>query len=426
MKNRLALFGGKRTINYQFKRFNTIGIEEINSVVKVMESGKLSNFLGSWGPEFYGGKYVKALEKAFQKKYNVKYALAVNSWTSGLICAVGALDIEPGDEIILTPFTMSACAAAIIHWNAIPVFVDIEEKHFNINPDLIEKYITKKTKAIMAVDIFGHPCEISKIMKIAKKHNLKVISDSAQSPWSKNKDKVIGTASDIGGYSLNYHKHIHTGEGGIIVTNDKNLYHRMTLIRNHAEAVIGNMGRKDLNNMIGFNFRMGEIEAAIGLEQLKKLDQIVKRKQDVCDRLSKGFSKLDGLLTPVVKNNNTHSFYVYPLKLDMSKISISRERIIEALVAEGIHDGLSNGYANLHLLPIFQEKIGYGKNGYPWNLTENGKNISYKKGICPIAERLHDETLIIFQVCLFELSNSDIDLIIKAFKKVWADIELLN
>ncbi len=425
MKNRLAILGGEKTITHSFNRFNTISDEEINAVVKVMKSGVLSSFLGSWSPEFYGGKYVKALEKAFEKKYNVKYALAVNSWTSGLICAVGALDIEPGDEIILTPFTMCACASAIIHWNGIPVFVDIDEKTFNIDASLIEDHITEKTKAIMAVDIFGHPCEISKIMRIAKKHNLKVISDSAQSPWSKNQDRVIGTQSDIGGYSLNYHKHIHTGEGGIIVTNDQNYYQRMALIRNHAEAVVGGMGRKDLNNMIGYNFRMGEIEAAIGIEQLKKLEKIVKRKQKICERLSKGFNSLNGLITPYVKKNNTHSFYIYPLKLDKEKITVTRERIIQALVDEGIYEGLANGYANLHLLPIFQEKIAYGKKSYPWNLTENGKKISYKKGICPIAEKLHDESLIMFEVCLFELSDSDIDLIIKAFKKVWQNLDKL-
>ena len=252
-----------------------------------------------------------------------------------------------------------------------------------------------------------------------------MISDSAQSPWSKNKDKVTGTTSDIGGYSLNYHKHIHTGEGGIIVTNDKNLYHRMSLIRNHAEAVIDNMGRQDLNNMIGYNFRLGEIEAAIGLEQLKKLNRIVKRKQEICDRLTKGLSKLEGLITPVVKKNNTHSFYVYPLKLDKSIIKASRERIVQALEAEGICEGLSNGYANIHLLPIFQKKIAYGKKGYPWILTENGRKISYKKGICPVAEKLHYETLILFEVCLFDLSDSDVNLIIQVFKKVWKNLKKL-
>ena len=111
--------------------------------------------------------------------------------------------------------------------------------------------------------------------------------------------------------------------------------------------------------------------------------------------------------------------------MDKGKITVTRERIIQALIEEGIYDGLANGYTNLHLLPIFQEKIAYGKKGYPWNLTENGKKITYEKGICPIAEKLHDESLIIFEVCLFELSNSDVDLIIKAFKKVWKNLEKL-
>ena len=128
---------------------------------------------------------------------------------------------------------------------------------------------------------------------------------------------------------LNYHKHIHTGEGGIIVTNDKNYYQRMALIRNHAEAVVGGMGRKDLNNMIGYNFRMGEIEAAIGIEQLKKVRKDCKRKQKICQRLSRGLNSLDGLITPFVKNNTTHSFYIYPLKLDKTKITVPRERIIK-------------------------------------------------------------------------------------------------
>lgn len=425
MKNKLALFEGDKTINHQFKKFNTIGSEEINSVIKVMKSGVLSSFLGTWSKDFYGGKNVIALEKAFKKKYQVKYALAVNSWTSGLICAVGALNIEPGDEVILTPFTMSACAAAIIHWNVIPVFVDIDENNFNLNPELIEQNITEKTKAIIAVDIFGHPCDINEIKKIANKYKLKIITDSAQCPWAFNNNNINGTESDIGGFSLNYHKHIHTGEGGIIITNDKNLYERMALIRNHAEAVIGQMGRKDLNNMIGYNFRMGEIEAAIGLEQLKKLEQIVKRKKEICNRFNEKLSRLDGLITPNIKNNNTHAYYVYPLKLDDSKIFVTREKIIEALVAEGIKEGLVGGYTNLHLLPMFQEKIAYGENGFPWSLTKNGKEISYKKGICPVAEKLHDKNLILFQVCLFDLTDKDTELIIMAFEKVWKNLNYL-
>jgi len=424
MKDSLAIYGGNKTITYKFKKYNTIGVEEINITTKVLQSGVLSKFIGSWNEDFYGGEYVKKLEENVKTKYNVKYAVAVNSWTSGLICAIGALDIEPGDEVILSPFTMSACAASILHWNAIPVFVDIEPETFNINPELIEEKISSKTKAIMAIDIFGHSCDIESINKIAKKHNLKVITDSAQSPWSFLNKKNVGTLSDIGGFSLNYHKHIHTGEGGIIVTNNLKFYTRMTLIRNHAEAVVEKMGIKDINNMIGFNFRMGEIEAAIGIEQLKKLDSLVSRKQQICNNLIDRIKHLDGLTAPITKKNHTHSYYCFAIKLDLKKVKVSRSRIVKALQAEGV-EGISEGYSNLHLLPIFQKKIGYGKSNFPWSITKNGKLISYEKGICPIAEKLHDKSLILFQVCLFEFSDHDIELIGNSFKKVWSNMEFL-
>jgi len=424
MKSNLALFGGPKTIQYEFKKYNTIGKEEINAVTKVMKSGVLSNYVGSWGKDFYGGENVKKLEEFIKIKFDVEFALAVNSWTSGLVCAIGALDIEPGDEIILSPFTMSACAASILHWNAIPVFVDIESDTFNINVNLIEQKITSKTKAILAIDIFGHPCDILNIKKIAKKHNLKVITDSAQSPWSFIEDKITSTTVDIGGFSLNYHKHIHTGEGGIIVTNNENYYHRMTLIRNHAEAVVEKMKRADLNNMIGFNFRMGEIEAAIAIEQFKKLEYLVKKKQKTCLNLIEKIGHLDGLITPMTKERFSHSYYCFALKIDPKIIKVSRSKIVEALKAEGVQ-GISEGYANLHLLPIFQKKIGYGNGNFPWDLTENGKLISYDKGICPVAEKLHDETLILFQVCLYELDYNDVSFIANAFIKVWNNLEVL-
>ena len=211
----------------------------------------------------------ESLKKNVKKYFNVKHCITVNSWTSGLITAIGAIGIEPGDEVILPPWTMCACAAAILHWNAIPVFADIEKKTFCIDPDSIIKNISNKTKAILAVDIFGHSANMNEIMSIAKKYNLKVISDSAQSPGAIYKGNFAGTIADIGGFSLNYHKHIHTGEGGILVTNDDMLAKKMQLIRNHAEAVMPDMNNADLSNMVGHNFRLGEIECAIGIEQQK-------------------------------------------------------------------------------------------------------------------------------------------------------------
>ena len=175
----------------KFKKYNSIDKEELKAASAVIKSGNLSNFLGEYSKEFFGGPKVREFEKKCKSFFNVKHAITVNSWTSGLICAVGALDINPGDEIILPPWTMSACASAILNWNAIPVFADIDKTTYNIDPDDVLRKISKKTKAIMAVDIFGHPCNISELKKISKKYKIKLITDSAQSPYSFYKKKLL-------------------------------------------------------------------------------------------------------------------------------------------------------------------------------------------------------------------------------------------
>jgi len=295
MDEKLAINGGSKTINTKFAAYNSLGEEERLAVDRVMRSGVLSAFLGVWHKDFYGGPKVQEFEKMATKYFGVKHAITVNSWTSGLIAAVGALDIEPGDEIIVSPWTMAASATAILHWNAIPIFADIEEDTFNLDPDSVEANITPHTKAIMAVDIFGHSADMDSLRKIADKYNLKIISDTAQSPGAMYKGKYAGTLADIGGYSLNYHKHIHTGEGGIIVTNDDKLAERLQLIRNHAEVVVEAKGVEKINNMIGYNFRLGEIESAIGIEQLKKLKKFTKSRERIGNRLSLVLSCLNGL-----------------------------------------------------------------------------------------------------------------------------------
>lgn len=424
-KSTLALNGGKKTITKPFKKYNSIGAEEANSAKKVIQSGVLSQFLGCWHDDFFGGPKVQQFERDCEAYFGVKHAITVNSWTSGLVAAVGAIGVEPGDEIIVTPWTMCASATAILHWNAIPVFADIEADTFCLDLLSVEANITSKTKAIMAVDIFGHSVDMDRLMLLAQQNNLKVISDTAQSPGAFYHGKYAGTLSDIGGYSLNYHKHIHTGEGGILVTNDDDLADRMRLIRNHAEAVVQEKGVVNLNNMIGHNFRLGEIECAIGIEQLKKLDKLVLTRQKAAERLTKGLQNLKGLRFPIVKDNCTHVYYIYPLILDTKKLGVTRDLIIRALEAEGV-SGLAAGYTNIHLLPMFQKKIAYGSKGFPWTLKEARQNINYKKGICPVAEQLHEETFIGLEMCVYELSNKDIDLVVDSFKKVWNEIDILK
>ncbi len=423
--NELALNGGSKTIQYDFKHYNPIGEEELNAAIEVIKTGVLSKFLGAWHEDFYGGVKVREFEDAASSYFKVKHAITVNSWTSGLICAVGAIGVEPGDEIIVTPWTMCATATSILHWNAIPVFADIDPQTFTISPSSIESNITSRTKAIMVVDIFGQSADMDNISKLAEKYNLKVIGDTAQAPGTSYKGKKTGTMVDIGGYSLNYHKHIHTGEGGIVVTNDDFLAERIRLIRNHAEAVVGPMGINNLSNMIGYNFRLGEIECAIGIEQLKKLDHLIFLRQQMAEKLTDNLSSLRGLRLPSVVDDATHAYYIYPMVLDTETLGVSREFIFDALTAEGV-PGLIKGYTNIHLLPLFQKKIAYGTKGFPWVSGISRDDISYKKGICPIAEDLHDRSFLGFLICTFDLTEDDIALIGSAFHKVWKHIDSLK
>ena len=424
-ENKLALCGGDKVVKKSFVRYNPIGKEEKNAAIEVIESGVLSQFLGVWSPDFFGGPKVQEFERKCEAFFGVKHAIVVNSWTSGLIMAVGAIGIEPGDEIIVTPWTMSASATAILHWNAIPVFADIDPNTYCLDSKSIEDNITPYTKAIMVVDIFGHSADMKSIMNIAKKYELKVISDTAQAPGAVYHGEYAGTLADIGGYSLNYHKHIHTGEGGILVTNSDLYADKLRLIRNHAEVVVEAKGNKDLSNMVGFNFRLGEIECAIGIEQIKKLPGLVKKRQKVAERLTKGLTGLKGLQLPFIKDQCTHVYYSYPMVIDVKILNISKEKIVQALTAEGV-DGLATKYQNIHLLPMYQEKIAYGSKGFPWNSEFCKRDVDYAKGICPVAESLQDESFFAFGICQYELNNSDVDLIINAFKKVWSNIDSLR
>lgn len=433
--SKLAINGGEKTRTKKFPSPNSIGSEEHEAVKRVLDSGVLSRFLGCWHEDFYGGSEVRTFEKEWANYYKVKHAIAVNSATSALYCAMGASGVGPGDEVIVSPYTMSASATAALIYNAIPVFADIEEDYFCLSPESIEARITKHTKVIVVVDILGLPYDAEKINAIAKKHNLLVIEDCAQAPHAYYKGKFAGTLGDIGVYSLNYHKHIHTGEGGVIVTDNDELAERVRLIRNHAEAVVGKKGYSTLVNMLGFNYRMNEIEAAIGREQLKKLKNLVDKRIEHVNYLNEKLVLIPCLQPAKVRPNSTHSYYVQPFKYKAEIAGVHRDKFVEAVRAElpvielreteGVKVG--GGYAKpLYLEPLYQNKIAYGQRGCPWSCHFYTGAVDYSKGLCPVTEKMYEDVLITTELMYPEMSQEDLDDVVKAFSKVWENINELK
>ena len=397
--------------------------KEVSAASNIVRSGKLSSFVAH-KQGFYGGNFVQEFEKNLSSYFGTKYAVTFNSWTSGLIAAVGALDIEPGDEILVPTWTMCATATAIVHFNAIPVFVDINLDDYNICINDLKKKITKKTKAIISVDINGYPSDIQELISISKKNKIKLIFDSAQSIGAKYNNQLLGKFGDISGFSFNYHKHIHTGEGGVCLTNKKKIFDKLCLIRNHGEIVINSSKKKDLANILGYNFRLGEIESAIGIEQLKKLKQIVNYRIKYTKIIIKELKELSGLILPKYEKNKEPSHYTLPLRISDKIIKkIGRKKIVKKLQKNGVFC-ISQGYMNLHLMSMYQNKIAYGAKGFPWNVFDKENKTKYHKGICPKAEKCHDESFLAFSPFYYKMNEKKIRSLLEGFKKTWEELRI--
>jgi len=355
---------------------------------------------------------VQEFEDAWRQRFGVRHTISVNSGTSGLFAAMGTIGLSPGDEIIVPPYTMSATVVAPLIYGGIPVFADVDPQTFTLDVAGVEAAITPRTRAILAVNLFGQPARLHALRALADRRGIFLIEDNAQSPLAAENGRFAGTIGHIGVFSLNYHKHIHTGEGGMCVTGDDVLAHRLRLIRNHAESVVADLD-DDLTNMIGFNYRLSEISAAVGIEQLRRIDTHVTRREHIGRRLTEGVAGLEGLRGPVVRDGCRHVFYVWALCVVADELGATRAQFSKALAAEGFPHFC--GYVPpLYRLPLFRRRIAIGRGGYPFNLSQ----IRYDDGLCPVTEALHDHELIGFEPCAYSVDEADIDSLIAAIRKV--------
>jgi len=319
-----------------------IGQEEIAAVVAALNRGEISGSFGESIPRF---------EKAFANYCGCKYGIAVSSGTAALHLAVAVLDLEPGDEILVSASTNIATALAAYHNQLVPIPVDSEPRTWNLNLDLIEELITPRTRAIIPVHLFGHPVDMDRLCQIAKKHNLVVIEDCAESHGATCRDRVTGSFGEMGCFSFYVNKVITTGEGGMIVTNNAKLAEKLKLLRNLAFTT-----PRFQHDIAGYNFRMTGYQAAMGVEQCNKIEKIIDEKIRVAKTYDRFLSTVRGLQLPASSTIGRHVYWMYGVVVQ-PKFGISRDELQSQLRDAGIET--RTFFCPMNLQPALQKQPGH-------------------------------------------------------------------
>ncbi|OGC13167.1 polysaccharide biosynthesis protein [candidate division WOR-1 bacterium RIFOXYC2_FULL_37_10] len=324
--------------------------KEIDAVVSVLKTPNLS--LGPKLPEF---------EKKFANYIGTKHAIAVNSGTSALHLCVKALGIKSGDEVITTPFSFIASANCILFEQAKPIFVDIKEATLNIDENKIEEKITKKTKAILPVHVFGYPCNMEKIKRIAKKYKLAVIEDSCEAIGAEIKGEKIGTFGNAAVFAFYPNKQMTTGEGGIIATNDDEIARLSKSMRNQGRDENAEWLE---HNRLGYNYRISDINCALGIAQLERIDDLLSKRSKVAELYSKPLSGISEIILPPEDSGNMkRSWFVYVIRLKEMFSELQRNNIIKGLRGKGI--SCSAYFPPIHLQPFYRKQFGFKNNDFP-------------------------------------------------------------
>jgi UDP-4-amino-4,6-dideoxy-N-acetyl-beta-L-altrosamine transaminase len=322
---------------------------DVKAVSKTIRSGWITQ-----------GPTIEFFETKIAQKVGAKYAIAVANGTAALHAACFAAGIGPGDEVIVPTLTFTASANCVLFCNGTPVLCDIDPTTLTIDLHDAERKITKKTKAVIAVDFAGHSAEWDKLRLIAKKHNLILIDDAAHALGTKYKGKPIGTLADLTTFSFHPVKAITTGEGGMIVTNNKDYFDKMRLFRNHGiiKPINHPAWYQEMVEM-GYNYRITDIQTSLGLSQFRKLDKFLHRRQEIALKYIQAFEKIKDIILPPHENWSTHAWHIFPIQFK----SLDRNAIFDKLLKSGIKCQVH--YLPIHLHPYYQKKLGYRKGDFP-------------------------------------------------------------
>lgn len=388
---KLAIHGGTPVRN-NFLAYGkqNINEEDIQSVINVLKGDYLTT-----------GPNVNEFEDSVKQYVGVNYAVAISNGTAALHAACFAAGIKEGDEVIVSSITFAASANAVLYCGGTPVFADINPKTYNIDIEDIRNKISERTKAIIAVDFTGQSVDIDAIVALAKKHNLIVIEDGAHSLGSEYKGEKVGVKADMTTFSFHPVKPITTAEGGMVVTNNRDLYEKIMLFRSHGitrdpEIMKENDGPwYNEQQILGYNYRMTDLQCALGVSQMKRLDSFIQRRREIVNKYYDELSEIDSIILPYEEDFSNSGWHLFVIQIRPEKLSVSRKEIFEALIGENIG-------VNVHYLPVY--------------LHYYYQKLGYQKGLCPKSEELYKN--IITLPLHPSMTNSDVENVITALKKV--------
>lgn len=391
----------------------TFGKEELANLTEVIESGMLNRS---------GGKFVPQVERKWAEHLGVKHCTVATSGTAAIHVAMGAINPNPGDEIITGPITDMGTVIPILAQNCIPVFGDLRRDNIGLDAADVERRITERTKAIIPVHLCGNATDMDPIMALAEKYNLKVIEDCSQAYGTLYKGRHVGTIGHMGTFSLQQSKHISTGDGGMVVTNDETLGDRAALFANKGWP---NYGKSDRDYvMFGMCYRMTELQAAVLDAQLGKVDWVTARRNEIGDRICNSVKDFEGLQVPGISEGGRHTYWFLPLLVDQEKLGITTDRLAETLRAEGAPSGAHYIGRPIYMYDLLRQKRIYGASDYPFCLQPKGQEVRYEAGETPQTDQILSDML---QITVNErMSDEDVDDIIAALHKVWSNLDELR